>query len=99
VLCTYTGLLRNKFHSSNRHNICNLLRNLLATEKQREEALDVDDLICYDFRNFGPEPFRKKSLKPRSQHYLHEASEVLKEMFSIINDTVHVQLQIKEHMC
>jgi len=57
VLCTYTGLLRNKFHSFNRHSIRNLLRNLLATEKQREEALDVDDLICYDFPNFGSEPF------------------------------------------
>ena len=53
----YRGLLRNKFHSSNRYNICNLLRNLLATEKQREEALDVDDLSCYNFPNFGPESF------------------------------------------
>ena len=53
----YTGLLRNKFHSSNRHDIRNLLRNLLATEKQREKALDVDDLICHNFPNFGPEPF------------------------------------------
>ena len=58
VTCAvYTGLLRNKFHSSNRHDIHNLLRNFLATEKQREEALDVDDLICHNFPNFGPEPF------------------------------------------
>jgi len=27
-------------------------------ERKREEALDVDDLICYDFLNyFSPEPF------------------------------------------
>jgi len=26
-------------------------------KKHREEALDVDDLICHDFPNFGPEPF------------------------------------------
>jgi len=75
----------------------------LAEKDVMEEPLDVDDLICYDFPNFGPAPFRdypedrKKSLKPRLQHYLHEAGEVLKEMVLIIDDTV--QLQIKKHMC
>ena len=74
-----------------------------VAEKPDKNTLDVDELVCYDFPNFGPAPFcdfpedRKKCLKPRLQQYLHEAGDVLKRMLLIIDDTV--QLQIKKHTC
>ena len=74
-----------------------------VAEKPDKNTLDVDELVCYDFPNFGPAPFcdfpedRKKCLKPRLQQYLHEAGDVLKRMLLIIDDTV--QLQIEKHTC
>ena len=74
-----------------------------VADQPDKETLDVNDLICYDFPNFGPVRFRdfpedcKKCLKPRLQQYLYEAGDVLKGMLLIIDDTV--QLQIKKYMC
>ena len=74
-----------------------------VADQQDKETLNVDDLTCYDIRNFGPAPFhdfpedRKKCLKLRLQQYLYEAGDILKGMLLIIDDTV--QLQIKKHMC